>query len=344
MLLAVPIAFSSAIILIVLFFVLPWPKGKLLNQNFGVTFSRAYAEEDLGLEASAVLKEALDDLKIRRFRIPAYWNRLERERGVWSFDELDRDISEIEKRDGKIILAIGQKLPRWPECWIPKWAEELSGDERRTAVLNYIDVVMHRYSSKPAIIGWQIENEARFAYGLCPDPDRELLRDEIRLARRLEIELNPNAKIARPVSTTESGELSTWTSFWREVNSIGVSVYRVIKNPIVGLWHYWFIPPTFYERKAGLLQRLGLQNVYVSEFQMEPWNTKPLRDSNLDEQFETFNLRQMKENFAFAKELRLSPIDFWGLEWWYWMKEKKKHPEFWKEAKGFWKESAEPIK
>lgn len=338
--LAVPAFFGSVVLLIILFFVFPWPRTKPGSPNFGMTFSRAYAQEDLGLDADIVLKEALDDLKIRRFRIPAYWNRLEREPGVWTFDELDRELSEINKRNGKVVLAIGQKLPRWPECWIPKWAEELKGAEREAAVLNYIETVMRYYNNHPTIVGWQIENEARFAYGICPDADHQLLRNEMRLAARLEVENNPG-QIPRPISTTESGELSTWTTFWRDVNLVGVSIYRVVKNPTIGVWHYWFLPPTFYERKAGLLRRLGLQGVYVSEFQMEPWNNKPLSETSLEEQFETFDLAQMTANFKYAKELGMAPIDFWGVEWWYWIKEKQAHPEFWEMAKAFWSNKKE---
>jgi L-ribulose-5-phosphate 3-epimerase UlaE len=41
----------------------------------------------------------------------------------------------------------------------------------------------------------------------------------------------------------------------------------------------------------------------------------------------------MRQNIDFAKNMGISPIDLWGIEWWYWMKEKHDRPEFWNEAK-----------
>jgi len=45
------------------------------------------------------------------------------------------------------------------------------------------------------------------------------------------------------------------------------------------------------------------------------------------------NFEQFKENIAYAKTAGFSENYFWGAEWWYWMKEKQNHPEFWNYAK-----------
>lgn len=301
---------------------------KRTDVTYGVTFSREYAEHDFGLNGSAVLASTLDDLHIRRFRIPAYWALLEPTPGKWDFGTLDQDIAEIGKRHGNVILAIGEKLPRWPECWGPEWWKKLPRDEQRTATLTYLETVVKRYASNPAITGWQVENEPHFAYGDCPKPDKTFLDEETALVRRLDP--------TRPITTTDSGELSLWVSFGKQVDRIGVSVYRVVESPTFGIWHYWFLPPYFYKHKADLLRPFGVKEPYVSEFQMEPWSNKPLPETPLATQLKTFDVAQMNKNFDYASRMDLSPIDFWGMEWWYWMKEKQGHPEFWDAAKAIW--------
>jgi hypothetical protein len=297
--------------------------------EYGTTFSRPYARDELGLDPDAVLGAALDDLGIRRFRMGAYWQFIEPRRGDWNFEDLDRDIRAIEARGGTIVLAVGQKLPRWPECWQPAWWKELAPEEQRAETLTYLQTVVERYRDNPAIVAWQVENEPHFAYGDCPKSDATFHREEVALVRRLDP--------SRQIVTTDSGELSLWVTFGKTVDRLGVSVYRVVRNPLIGTWRYWFIPPSFYRRKAQFLQPFGVHSVYVSEFQMEPWNNKPLPETPLDEQFKTFDLAHMQKNLTFASRMGLSPIDLWGVEWWYWMKEKHDHPEFWEEAKRVYK-------
>jgi hypothetical protein len=50
------------------------------------------------------------------------------------------------------------------------------------------------------------------------------------------------------------------------------------------------------------------------------------------------NLKQLKENIEFASRSGHREIYLWGVEWWYYLKEKNQ-PEFWNEAKSLFKES-----
>jgi hypothetical protein len=49
----------------------------------------------------------------------------------------------------------------------------------------------------------------------------------------------------------------------------------------------------------------------------------------LDEQFKSLCPDQLKENIRQAKATGLYPIDFWGAEWWCWLKTKNRAPEHW---------------
>lgn len=80
-------------------------------ENFGVTFSRL-ATADFGLDWKKTYSDILDDLKVRNLRLAAYWTEIEKGQGQYSFADLDWQVAEAEKRGAKIILAIGQRLPR----------------------------------------------------------------------------------------------------------------------------------------------------------------------------------------------------------------------------------------
>lgn len=310
------------VVLTVSFLLMSLPMGG--GERAGVTFSRTYTQE-LGLDPEEVLINILDDLQVRLFRIPAYWSLIEARPDVWTYDWLDNDLNNIADRGGTVTLAVGEKLPRWPECWIPEWARQMPPEEREQAVLRYLEKTITRYKDHTAVEMWQIENEPGFPFGTCPPVRREFIDQELALIKNLDQ--------TRPIATTDSGELSIW-KLGRKVDLLGVSVYRVVIGPL-GIFRYWFIPPQFYLRKGQATQGLWkFENFYISEFQMEPWTKRPsLTVTPLDEQMQTFDIQQMRENIDFARNTGISKIDYWGVEWWYWMKKVHNQPIFWEQAK-----------
>lgn len=306
-----------------------WP-AKTKNVEYGVTMSWPYAQE-LGLDHEKVLTSALDDVGLRRFRLSAYWKLMEPEKGKWDFSILDKQVEEIGKRNGKVILAIGEKLPRWPECWAPDWWKVMSREPQRELTLRYLETVVTRYRDNPTIAAWQVENEPHFIYGDCPPPDYLFIERETAFVRGLDP--------MRPIYTTDSGELSSWLTLGVFADKLGVSVYRVVRNPLLGDWnfHYFFLPPYFYARKAWLTKLFGVKGIYVSEFQMEPWSNKKITETPIKDQLSNMDLKQMIANFSFAERMGLPAVDFWGIEWWYWMKDKG-HPEFMDQAIKFFTE------
>lgn len=66
---------------------------------------------------------------------------------------------------------------------------------------------------------------------------------------------------------------------------------------------------------------------------MEPWVHGDIREIKPEDQFYTFDIKQMEKNIVYAERLKLFEVDFWGAEWWYWMKTQKGHPEFWDRMK-----------
>ncbi|MBD3252022.1 hypothetical protein GF380_06285 [Candidatus Uhrbacteria bacterium] len=186
---------------------------------------------------------------------------------------------------------------------------------------------MNRYKDHPALEAWQVENEILFPFGICPKTKRSFFKQEVELVRSLDPD--------HPIYTTDSGELSTWIVVGSLVDRLGISTYRVVTTVGGIVWRYRAIPPFWYARRA-ILARPFVGQVYVSEFQMEPWSDQSLADAPLEEQFRTFPIEQMKDNFHYAERMRFEEVYFWGVEWWYFMKTKKNDDRFWEMAKRFY--------
>lgn len=291
---------------------------------YGVTFSKTYAES-FGLDWKAVFIASMDELGIRRFRIPAYWNEVEPEQKKFNFADYDWMLAEAEKRGAKIILGIGRKLPRWPECHIPAWAEKLPPDEQKLKLAGSLAAMVKHFRSSPAILYWQVENEALFPFGICPEPDADFLKKEVGIVKGLD---------SRPVVVTDSGELSTWIKTSDIGDILGVSMYRIAWNNVFG-YFYFPIPPAYYRKKADAISFLA-DKVIVTELQAEPWGRLPLTELPVGEQYHSMNIGRFRENVDFAYRTGMSEIYLWGVEWWYWLREKQNNPEFWNEAKKLW--------
>ncbi len=293
--------------------------------NWGVTFSSRQTDY-LGLDSGKVYKALLDDIKVRNLRLMAPWYQVEPKAGQYDFSDIDWYLREAQKRDAKVILAVGRKLFRWPECHEPDWARELPPEEFAAKILALVSAEINHFKKFDNIIGWQVENEALLPFGECrPEPNKELLKKEIALVKSLD---------SRPVITTESGEISPWFRVGALVDRLGVSLYRVTNNPVFGKISYPF-RPGFYQKKAALAKALNpnLQDVFITELQLEPWGKKPLREMTVQDQYQSMDFAATQANIAFAQKTGFKEIYIWGAEWWYWLKEKQKDDRFWELGK-----------
>ncbi len=316
------------IVLVGAYFFVGFPKKN--SATYGITWSTTYANE-LGIDSQKGLEAVMDDLKITLIRIPVYWTDVEPTQSAFRFETYDRELDAIEKRGGHAILVLGAKQPRWPEWWVPEWVTDLSPEQRKEAQLAYVKAVFEHFSPRRSVKAWQVENESQLAFGEGEMQSKAFVREEIAFVKMLEKKLPQ--KWTRPVYTTESGELSLWLGFAGHVDGIGVSVYRVVRNKYLGKLRYP-TPPIFYRRKADLVKR-WTGPVYVSEFQMEPWTVDLIQNTSLVDQEQSFDLDQMRSNLAYGEKLAFPEIFLWGAEWWYWMKEKHGHAEYWDMMKAF---------
>jgi len=310
------------------FFNLP-VKEKKEKAYLGVTFSQTYAE-GLELDWQKTFLAILDDLKIKKIRLSVYWNRVEKEEGVFDFSETDWMIQEAKKRDAEIVLAIGQKVPRWPECHIPEWAGK-DDTKRKEAVVTFVGKIVERYKNEKVIKYWQVENEPFLNFGICPKIDPSLVDREISQVRSIDPE--------RKIVVTDSGELSLWVQAAKRADYFGTTMYLDIWSTKFG-YHRYPIGPRFFHLKKWLIQTFAKQErAMVIELQGEPWMAGWLLNFPVEEQLKHMNKNKLTENVAFAKKAGFSEIYLWGVEWWYWLKMEKNHPDVWEGARMLWDEN-----
>ena len=192
-----------------------------------------------------------------------------------------------------------------------------------------LDVVVARYKDEKAIWAWQVENEPLFPFGQCPPQDQKFFEKEVLFVRTLDG--------ARPIVTTDSGELSFWLMSGSQGDIFGTTMYKVVYGRGIGFFTYDFVPPIFYRKKAAVLEKLlpNVKDVIVVELQGEPWTAgMSVNIQTLDRQFLRFSIDRFQRHIRYARSVGYSETYLWGVEWWAWLKDKAGHPEFWEEARG----------
>ncbi len=305
------------------YFNLPGPAPRE-DVHLGMTFSSRYAT-DLGLDWQETYKALLDDIGVKKLRLPVYWDLAEREKGVYDFADIDWQLAEAKKRDATVILVVGIKVPRWPECHIPSWAKD---DEsvRQAGMLSFIQQVVLRYKDDPTITKWQVENEPFLSFGICPKFNVAFLEKEIALVKRLDS--------SRPILLTDSGELSLWYGAARRGDEFGTTLYRDIYSEKAGGYFTYPVGPNFFRTKEFFVRLFSDQEKFsVIELQAEPWASGWVANVSLEEQFQTMNESRLEENVTYTRRVGFEDIYLWGGEWWYWLKTKKDYPAVWEKGK-----------
>lgn len=281
--------------------------------TYGMSFNTMYARE-LGLDWKQTYDAILGELGVRHLRLAAHWPMVEPEQDVYNFEELDYQVQAAEKVGATVVLAVGRRLPRWPECHIPAWVKEKSWDDQKVALRAYIETVVLRYKDSPAITYWQVENEpylALFAFEHCGELDEAFLTEEIALVKSLDP--------TRPVLVTDSGNLGTWSGAYKHGDAFGTSVYVYFWNPELGQFKT-FLPPWFYRAKEKVMKlAYGEKQTFLIELSAEPWLVAPVTQVPLDVQFTRMDVAKFDDILAYAKKTNYDQQYLWGAEWWYWL-------------------------
>lgn len=297
-------------------------KEKPEKITYGMSFNTFYAEE-LGLDWQETYDAILDELGVRHLRLAAHWPMVEPRNDVYDFSKLDYQVDRAEEVGAEVIMAVGRRLPRWPECHVPDWAKDLSVEEQQAQILEYMTVVMSRYQEREVIAYWQIENEPFlevFAYDHCGELDEAFFEKQIEHAHTLDPE--------RPLLVTDSGNLGSWHKAYQYGDLFGSSVYIYFWNPELGQFRT-VLPPWAYRVKENIMNLIyGDRETFLIELSVEPWLLEPITDVPIETQYSRMDIEKFEDIIEYARDTRYERQYLWGAEWWYWLQDKG-HPEMW---------------
>lgn len=303
------------------------------NINYGVNFSKKYAQE-IGLNWKEAYLTILEDLNVKNLRLVAYWDEIEKNKGTYDYSDIEWQLEEADKRNLNIILAIGRKVPRYPECHEPDWWKNTKEEKSRDAeVYKYIETTVNTLKKHKSIKHWQVENEPFFPFGTCLAVKQNVIKQEISIVRKLD---------KRSILIQDSGEGGFWLPSYIMSDYLGISMYRKV-------WYdFWaiFFKKSFYIQyplqywtykiKADLLG-IPYKRIIVTELQAEPWG--PVQNTKLtqSEKDKTMSKTDFIDTINYANKTGFKDLYFWGAEWWLWEKQVNNNPFFWDTAKDLMK-------
>ncbi len=319
----------------------PESRGETTSPEVGVTFSRRQAEY-LGLPWQETFS-AVMGLSPNTVRLGAYWDEIERQRGVYDFSTLDWQLERLPPQTYRVVLTVGMKAPRWPEYYLPTWllrqtrvgAHGTISDDPvvREETLRFLSAVITRYQDHPSIAYWQVENEP-----LDPSGPRQwrigadFLAQEVALVRALDHRERPVILSMFVDTPPPLASLPPWRSHDESrartlldmADVLGLDVYpsrgmRFFGRDLYLDWSSWA-----WERPAMTLRQLAIdqgKDAWVMEAQAEPW--EPSRLVYLDDA----QSRSVGPNTAASTFGRLSNGGFgtillWGAEHWFMRQER----------------------
>lgn len=310
-------------------------------QFIGTTFSQLQCAY-IGLDYRQAFRQ-ICDLGFQRLRLCCYWNQIEPQPQQFDFSTLDWLLEECDRRNIQVVLAVGMKVPRWPEFHFPDWLAAryptgASPDpiDRTPAIadltLNFIQQVVSHTRQAPALGYWQLENEPfthlEIAGGRFLSPD--FVEREVALLRSLML---PGQKLLLTTALTlpaaqDAADDRAFATSLRLADAVGVNVYTRV--PIGHSAFYLEPQPAFWAKLQSWQQALlaADREAWIAEAQAEPWEPNQL-------------VAMQKLDYPSASPLRAEnlvttlggmgygTVLLWGCEYWLWQKHQGRNLWWW---------------
>ncbi|HVX56763.1 MAG TPA: beta-galactosidase [Candidatus Saccharimonadales bacterium] len=294
----------------------------------GVSFIPDYAQS-LGLDPQQTM-DALTSIGVKHFRLVSYWSDMEPTPGQYDFSQLDWEFKKAEAAHAKVILVVGLRQPRWPECHAPGWANLNQPESQWQPQLEqFMQKVIERYRGSPALQQYQLENEYFLkGFGYCTNFSRQRLVSEYNLVKQLDphhqiIVGRSNNTIGLPLGQPQPDEFSV--SVYKRVWDANLT-HRYLEYP----WPAWY-----YGFMAGLQKIVTGKNMMIGELQAEAWppDGKSIQQTSLAEQNKSLDAKRLKARFQYGRATGMRQIYLWGAEYWYYRDVKLHDPSLWNVAK-----------
>jgi Beta-galactosidase len=305
----------------------------------GTTFSPLQCHY-LGLDSQETFRR-ICALGFDRIRLCAYWHEIERSPNQFDFSGLDWLLEACDRYGTEVVLAVGMKVPRWPEFHFPDWFKAEHNIQGRPEpidtdaaiadlTLRFTEKVVSHTRLAAPIKYWQIENEPftklditagrHLSYGF--------VQQEVSLVRtlaRADQKIALTGSIALPGADNPDDDRA-FRECLRLADAVGINVYT--KVPI-GPVFYLEPKPVFWQKlqqwQADLVAH-G-KEAWIAESQAEPWEHNQLVAMNKFEHFSS-SPKQTTRLVSSLSRMGYSTVLLWGCEYWYWQK-KNGHNLWW---------------
>jgi len=317
---------------------------------YGVSYSFEQAGW-YGLDPKKSYVDLLDNLKVDWVRLPFFWDQMtlplrqsadSEGQAEWTFNKNFEDlkwaVSEADRRNIKVIIALGAKTPYFPEYHWPKeiaskvrFGEQITSSHPVASDILEIDKkVVGELSSYDNIIYWQVENEPLIGNVNKWKIDSSLIAKEVEIVKQADFKkrpvilnhaavgfydkswqkllpiLQPNDVFA--VNTffkTKGTDLVTAKIFGREIHILW-------PNHLVWPVHSWFFLSPNYQAIKQKVEDMGLK-FWVLEMQSEPY-IKKLDEAN--DPILTFSPQDIELGDKFLRSYKIESIGLWGASFW----------------------------
>ena len=307
-------------------FLLQWTvedPGVAIDLKVGTTFIQINAEA-LGLNWKSAYREIVNDIGIKQIRIPIFWDQIEPQPGMFEWKTLDWQMQEATKANAKILLVVGHRVPRYPECYAPDWTRSLNDRDFKQALFKMTMAAVLHFQDHPALDAWQVENEplAKILGKIWGGENcREVapwVAEEVRLVRSLD-QMHPTI-VTFAFSPWMTSQLRQTLDFDSDVVAITLFNKLFFRSPVysgyVEMFKMGFFSPLRLAYQKAIAQRQG-KPFWVAEMQAEPWGPDgPYRFARPEDAYLSMNPDRLTETWNYATRSGISRLYLWGAEWW----------------------------
>jgi hypothetical protein len=296
----------------------------------GVTFVPDYAW-GLGVSPEQTM-DALNSIGVRNYRLVSYWSDYERAPGHYDFSQLDWQFKKAEQVHAKVILTLGLRQPRWPECHMPDWARQLPPEQWHAKLADYITAVIERYKDSPALGSYQLENEFFLkGFGICEQIPGSMTRERLVNEYNLVKKLDPSRQVIIPRSQNALG----YPLGQPQPDEFSISIYKRVWDANFSKRYLEYpFPAWYYAFLAGSQKMITGKDMMIAELQAEAWppNGQTITETSLAEQNKSIDAKRLEARFEFGHNTGMRQIYLWGAEYWYYRMVVLHDPSLWNVA------------
>ena len=117
---------------------------KNATYSYGVTFSYKQAVR-LSDDWKVMYDDILNDLPLDHIRLVAYWDDIELYPDEYYFQDLKYQVEHAKEKGVPVILSVGRRVPRFPECFVPEWMHEYSSEQQDEYLLKFLEALVDEF-------------------------------------------------------------------------------------------------------------------------------------------------------------------------------------------------------